>query len=82
MKIFLIAILLSALIFTIIDIIWLSYSVKNFYRPNLGQLLNDKPVIWAAILFYFLDLLYNFPHYVYMKIYHNDYLLYNNVHRL
>jgi len=54
MKILLIAVLLSALIFTIIDIIWLSYSVKNFYRPNLGQLLNDKPVIWAAILFYFL----------------------------
>ena len=26
--------------------------VKNFYRPNLGSLLTDKPVMWAAILFY------------------------------
>ena len=54
MKILLTSVLLSALIFTIIDVLWLSYSVKNFYRPNLGQLLNEKPVIWAAVIFYFL----------------------------
>ena len=36
----------------IIDIIWLSYAVKSFYRPNLGHLLLDKPVMWAAALFY------------------------------
>ena len=40
------------IIFLIIDIIWLNYSVKNFYRPNIGHLLLDKPVIWAAVLFY------------------------------
>ena len=42
----------ASIIFLIIDVLWLSYSVKHFYRPNLGPLLNDKPVMWAAILFY------------------------------
>ena len=42
----------AALIFLLVDIIWLSLSVKNFYRPNLGELLLDKPIIWAAALFY------------------------------
>ena len=30
----------------------LIFSVKSFYRPNLGNLLLDKPVFWAAALFY------------------------------
>mgnify|MGYP003955217155 CR=1 FL=1 len=42
----------ASLIFLIIDIIWLSFSVKTFYRPNIGHLLIDKPIIWAAVLFY------------------------------
>ena len=52
MKIILSATLLAAIIFLIIDIIWLSFAVKSFYRPNIGHLLLDKPVMWAAILFY------------------------------
>ena len=36
---------------------WLSYSVKYFYKPQLGDLLNDKPVMWAAILFYLIYVL-------------------------
>ncbi len=52
MKLFITASLASALIFLIIDIIWLSFAVKSFYRPNIGHLLLDKPVMWAAILFY------------------------------
>ena len=52
MKLILLCTLLAALIFLIIDIIWLSYTVKSFYRPNLGHLLLDKPVMWAAVLFY------------------------------
>ena len=52
MKIVLFATLLAALIFLIIDIIWLSFAVKSFYRPNIGQLLLDKPVMWAAAMFY------------------------------
>ena len=39
-------------IFLIVDVIWLSITVKSVYKPNLGDLLNDKPVLWAAVLFY------------------------------
>ena len=39
-------------IFLIVDVIWLSITVKSIYKPNLGNLLNDKPVLWAAVLFY------------------------------
>ena len=52
MKLILSATLLTALIFLIIDIIWLSYAVKSFYKPNIGHLLLDKPVMWAAAMFY------------------------------
>lgn len=52
MKIVLYSTLLAALIFLIIDIIWLSFAVKSFYRPNIGHLLLDKPVMWAAAMFY------------------------------
>lgn len=54
MKILIFSILFTSVIFLIIDILWLSYSVKYFYRPNLGSLLTDKPVMWAAISFYLL----------------------------
>ena len=52
MKVLLTAIFFASVIFLLIDIIWLSFAVKVFYRPNLGQLLLDKPIIWAAVLFY------------------------------
>ena len=52
MKVLLISTFIASIVFLIIDIIWLNYSVKNFYRPNIGHLLLDKPVIWAAVLFY------------------------------
>ena len=52
MKIVLYSTLIAALIFLIIDIIWLSFAVKSFYRPNIGHLLLDKPVMWAAAMFY------------------------------
>ena len=52
MKIILISTITAALIFLIIDIIWLSFAVKSFYRPNIGSLLLDKPVMWAAAMFY------------------------------
>ena len=52
MKLLISATLISALIFLIIDVIWLSFSVKSFYRPNIGHLLLETPVMWAAILFY------------------------------
>ena len=52
MKLLIYSALISSFVFLIIDIIWLSYAVKHFYRPNLGSLLTDTPVMWAAILFY------------------------------
>ena len=53
-KCFLIAVLIASIIFLIIDVIWLSFATKSFYRPLLGDLISDKPVLWAAGLFYIL----------------------------
>ena len=51
-KCLLVATLIASLIFLIIDVIWLSFATKSFYRPQIGNLLADKPVMWAAALFY------------------------------
>ena len=45
---------LTALVFLSIDAVWLSYAGKYFYQPNIGLLLRDEPIIWAAALFYLL----------------------------
>ena len=52
MKLLLSSTLLAALIFLVIDVIWLSFAVKSFYRPNIGHLLLDQPVMWASAMFY------------------------------
>ena len=52
MKLLIVATLFCAIIFLIIDVVWLRFAVKYFYRPNIGHLLLDTPVMWAAILFY------------------------------
>ena len=42
-----------SIIFLLIDVIWLSFSIKLFYKPHLSSIpLNDKPILWAGILFY------------------------------
>ncbi len=41
-------------LFLIIDFIWLSIAVKFIYKPLLGSLLLEKPILWAAFTFYFL----------------------------
>ena len=48
------ATIIASLIFLVIDVIWLSFATKSFYRPLIGNLLSDKPVMWAAALFYIL----------------------------
>ena len=53
-KCIVVASLLASLIFLIIDVIWLSFATKSFYRPLIGELLTDKPILWAAALFYLL----------------------------
>ena len=50
----LIATLIASVIFLVIDVIWLSFATKSFYRPLIGNLLTDTPVMWAAVLFYVL----------------------------
>ena len=57
MKMLISSFLFASIIFLIIDILWLSYSVKVFYRPQLGSLLLDKPILWAAIVFYLIYML-------------------------
>ena len=52
MKVLFLSLFITSILFLIIDLIWLSFSVKYFYRPQLGALLNEKPVMWAAVLFY------------------------------
>ena len=52
MKVLFLSILITSILFLIIDLIWLSFSVKYFYKPQLSSLLNEKPVMWAAVLFY------------------------------
>jgi uncharacterized membrane protein len=34
------------------DMVWLSTVGAGIYRPRLGDLLLDRPVLWAAALFY------------------------------
>ncbi|OUW95059.1 MAG: hypothetical protein CBD97_03495 [Pelagibacteraceae bacterium TMED237] len=53
-KCFLVASLIASIVFLIIDVIWLSFATKSFYRPLLGDLISEKPVLWAAGLFYIL----------------------------
>ena len=51
-KLLIISFIFVSIIFLIIDVLWLSITVKSLYRPALGDLLRDKPVMWAAVLFY------------------------------
>ena len=57
MKVFYISVLIASIIFLFIDVIWLSIATKSFYRPNIGNLLLDKPILWAAALFYIIYML-------------------------
>ncbi len=51
-KSLIVATVIASIIFLIIDVIWLSFATKSFYRPLIGNLLSEKPVMWAAALFY------------------------------
>jgi len=53
-KCLLLATLIASVIFLVIDVIWLSFATKSFYRPLIGNLLSETPVMWAAALFYIL----------------------------
>ena len=45
---------IAFVLFLIIDFVWLSIAVKYIYKPALGSLLLNKPILSAALLFYVL----------------------------
>ena len=47
---------LTAIVFFAVDFVWLTRVANGFYRAQLGPLLRDQPVIWAAVAFYLLFL--------------------------
>lgn len=49
---YVIAYAVTAVVFFVVDFIWLSQVAKRFYFDRLGDLLLDKPNIGAAALFY------------------------------
>lgn len=44
-------------VFFLIDLLWLGIVAKDFYRAQIGQLMAEPFVWWAAILFYLLFIL-------------------------
>ncbi|MDE8342295.1 MAG: DUF2177 family protein [Acidocella sp.] len=49
-----VAYLTSLIVMGIMDGCWLSFTTSRLYRPGIGHLMTDKPVVWAAVLFYLL----------------------------
>jgi uncharacterized membrane protein len=43
---------ISAVVFFAIDFVWLSLATSRFYRPQLGELLAERPRVGVAALFY------------------------------
>jgi len=41
-------------VFFLIDLVWLGVIARDFYRSQIGSLMADPIVWWAAILFYLL----------------------------
>src|ERR1700709_1933948 len=54
MRIILTAYISALVVMGILDGIWFSFSVSKIYRPGLGALMADKPLIPAAVAFYLL----------------------------
>lgn len=48
----LIAFLTVFIAFPSIDLVWLGFIARDFYRSRLGTMMADKPILWAAVLFY------------------------------
>ena len=53
-KTLVVASLTSLVLLVAVDFVWLSNAVNFLYRPKLGALLAEKPVLWAAVAFYLL----------------------------
>ncbi len=46
--------IITTVIFFAIDMVWLGFIAKNFYRKHIGSLLTDNVIWTAAIVFYLL----------------------------
>ena len=46
--------LVAFVFFVVIDIVWLSNAARMIYRPHIGPLMLEKPVVSAALAFYLL----------------------------
>jgi uncharacterized membrane protein len=44
----------TATVFLLVDMVWLGFAAKAFYRTNIGALLADQINIAAAVIFYLL----------------------------
>ncbi|HQT64653.1 MAG: hypothetical protein B7Z75_05230 [Acidocella sp. 20-57-95] len=49
-----IAYITSLVVMGIMDGCWLGFATSRLYRPGIGHLMTDKPVVPAAVLFYLL----------------------------
>jgi uncharacterized membrane protein len=54
MRVFLIAYAAAFVAMGVLDGIWLSLTTSRLYRPTMGALMAEKPVIPAALAFYLL----------------------------
>jgi uncharacterized membrane protein len=52
MRLYGIAYLATLVVLAACDFVWLSTVGTGFYKPRLGGLLLDRPVLWAAVAFY------------------------------
>ena len=46
--------IITTVIFFAIDMVWLGFIAKNFYRKHIGSLLTDNVIWTAAVVFYLL----------------------------
>ncbi|MGB4759189.1 MAG: DUF2177 family protein [Candidatus Saccharimonadales bacterium] len=44
--------IVAALLFVIIDAVWLTTLAPKFYRKHMGSMLRKKPDLFAAVIFY------------------------------
>ncbi|OYV24583.1 MAG: hypothetical protein B7W99_01560 [Rhodospirillales bacterium 20-58-10] len=54
MRTSIIAYITSLIVMGIMDGCWLGFATSRLYRPGIGHLMTDKPVVGAAVLFYLL----------------------------
>jgi uncharacterized membrane protein len=44
----------TATVFLLVDLVWLGFAARAFYRTNIGALLADQINVTAAVIFYLL----------------------------